>query len=140
MCPILWVHYRLRAAHLALGSTCPGLDERFGQLELSICLRDGDHVYFVKNLTKRGGEGAIVRLNRRADKSTQMMRRQAPVRALGAETLEWDKHEYLVVARLPWEGVEQCSADVFHHFVTSFLRYAGQVEVLRSVLLRATSV
>ena len=123
---------RLDAVHVVLGSADQKLGYRFGEIELSVCLCDGDEVVLVKNLTEHAGKGAIVRLNRKASRSENILRRQALVEALGAETLEWEGSEYLVVARLNWENLNRCSASLFHHFILNFLRYAGQVETLRN--------
>lgn len=130
---------RLDASHVVLSSDHSALDFRFGQLELSNCLSDGNTMYLTKSLSRDGGEGAIVRLRRGATSLAERESRRARLAAaLGDNTLWFEDQLWLVVSSLTLAELRERSSSAMTRFVGDLLRYAGQVERIRDDLDLAT--
>ena len=99
--------YRIRNAHVTLGSNCSRLGLFLCQLELSQALQDSNYIYLVKNLFKLAGDGSIARLNR------------------GLKYRE----EWFVVSKISKQDLEEENDEhILHEFLKDFLNYSLTIE------------
>lgn len=120
---------------LVLSSNRSELSRYFGQINLNLSLTDGRTVYLVKDLSKDGGAGAIVRLYGGAtgpEMAEERARRKAElVSVLGNGTITFEDEEWLIVAALPLKIPRLRRNALFTEAMAQFLRYAAHVERLR---------
>lgn len=121
---------------IVLSSNRKELNQRFAQVNLNLSLTDGQTVFLVKTITMEGGPGAIKRLYRGASGPEMTGERAARKRQLAAaldnEPVYFEDEDWLVVAVLPLHIPQHRRNEYFTEAMVSILRYAAQVERLRS--------
>lgn len=102
----------------------------FAQMELSQMLEDKDSLYIVKNISKLAGEGASSRLNKGAASRTEkLMRRQILKERLGWDSLEFEKHDWLVLCKIDKNKFDgEFDNEINTMILESFLKYAFTIE------------
>jgi len=122
---------RINGAHICLGVEPLRFNSLFfAQLELSQMLEDGDSLYVVKNISKMAGEGASARLNKgTSGRAEQQMRRQLLKERLGWDSLEFEKHEWLVLCKIDKNKFDgNFDNEINTMILESFLKYAFTIE------------
>lgn len=100
--------YKIKNAHITLGSSCSKLGWFFSQLELSQALEDENYIYLVKNLFKLAGDGSIARLNRGLKfKQEKIKRRYELLNLLNADTIIFNKEEWIVVSKISKQDLKE---------------------------------
>ena len=122
---------RVPNAHMCLGVEPKHFQSAyFAQMELSQMLEDKDYLYIVKNISKLGGEGASSRLNKGASNRTEKLaRRQILKKRLGWDSLEFERHEWLVLCKIYKNKFDGHYDDEINTMILeSFLKYAFTIE------------
>lgn len=122
---------RVPSAHMCLGVEPKHFQSvYFAQLELSQMLEDKDYLYIAKNISKLAGEGASSRLNKGAATRTEkLMRRQILKERLGWDSLEFEKHEWLVLCKIDKNKFDgNFDNEINTMILESFLKYAFTIE------------
>lgn len=122
--------YRIRNAHVTLGSNCSRLGLFFCQLELSQALQDSNYIYLVKNLFKLAGDGSIARLNRGLKyREEKIDRRYELLNLLDADIIKFDREEWFVVSKISKQDLEEENDEhILHEFLKDFLNYSLTIE------------
>lgn len=102
----------------------------FAQLELSQMMEDNYFLYIVKNISKLAGNGASSRLNKgAANKAEKLMRRRILKERLGWDSIEFEKHEWLVLCKIDKNQLAKDISDEINTMILkSFLKYAFTIE------------
>ena len=122
---------RVPYAHMCLGVEPKHFQSvYFSQMELSQMLEDKASLYIVKNISKLAGEGASSRLNKgAANRTEKLMRRQILKERLGCNSLEFERHEWLVLCKIDKNKFDgHFDNEINTMILESFLKYAFTIE------------
>lgn len=123
-------------SYVVLGANYKQFGNDFSEFDLSDCLEDNEYIYIVKNLSKLAGSSAITRLNKgiKSDRDKKYERRRMLVSQLNFETLDYDKSEWLCIAKINKSELENKEKynEILRNFLNNFIEYSLKVEEIIS--------